>query len=276
MPETKRSSVADSVVAAEATTDLLLETLVAGWDPEQVESVTRAPLYHQLYLLLKRAILDGTVPHGARLPTEQQLADAFDVSRITSRRAMDELAAEKLIRRKRGKGSHVIYQFRTQASQLPLRGVLEDFIQLGRNSRVRVLDVSDALPPADVRHLMELNEYDSVLTITRVGTSASGEPYAWYQSWTKAGVDLLDVKRLGETSRLLLLREAGMNLVRVEQFLGAVNADAQIATEMGVTPGDALLSLRRLSYDREGALLDIVDCLYNPRRFQYAMELNVA
>ena len=210
------------------------------------------------------------------MPTEQQLAESFDVSRITSRRAMDELAAEKLIRRKRGKGSHVIYQFRTQASQLPLRGVLEDFIQLGRNSQVRVIDVSEGLPPADIRQLMGLSDYDPVVTITRVGSSASGDPYAWYQSWTRVELDAIDRDKLGKTSRLLLIRESGLNLVRVEQLLGAVNADAQIASEIGIDAGDALLSMRRLSYDDEDNLLDVVDCLYNPRRFQYAMELNVA
>ncbi|MEM1176250.1 MAG: hypothetical protein AAGI27_15755, partial [Pseudomonadota bacterium] len=42
-----------------------LETLSLNWNVEQTEAVARAPLYHQLFLVLKRAILDGTIPHGA-------------------------------------------------------------------------------------------------------------------------------------------------------------------------------------------------------------------
>ena len=51
------------------------------------------PLYFRLYSLLKNAILDGTVANGEQMPTEQQLAETFAVSRITAKRAMDELAA---------------------------------------------------------------------------------------------------------------------------------------------------------------------------------------
>ena len=42
----------------------ILDSLVASWNLEQEESVSRAPLYHQLFLLLKRAILDGSIQHG--------------------------------------------------------------------------------------------------------------------------------------------------------------------------------------------------------------------
>ena len=69
------------------------------------------PLYFQLYSLLKQAILNGTVACGTQMPTEQQLAEAFGVSRITAKRAMDELAAETLVERRRGKGTHVIYEY---------------------------------------------------------------------------------------------------------------------------------------------------------------------
>ncbi|MEM9690448.1 MAG: GntR family transcriptional regulator [Pseudomonadota bacterium] len=253
-----------------------LETLSMNWNVEQTEAVSRAPLYHQLFRVLKRAILDGTIPHGAKMPTEQQLSDNFDVSRITSRRAMDELAAEKLIRRKRGKGSHVIYQFRPQSTRAPMRGVLENFIQLGNNSQVRVIEIGNILPPAEIRQLFGLGDTDLVLAVTRVSGTEAGDTYAYYQSWTAADVGELDQERLKTTSRLHLLRDAGLKLSRVEQILGAVNAAPQVADELGVDHGEALLSMRRLSYDPDDRLVDIVDCLYNPQRFQYAMELSVA
>ena len=272
MPETP-----DSVVETRADgAGRFLETLSSNWNVDQTEAVARAPLYHQLFLVLKRAILDGTIPHGAKMPTEQQLSETFDVSRITSRRAMDELAAENLVRRKRGKGSHVIYQFRPQSTRAPMRGVLENFIQLGDNSQVRVIEIGYILPPAEIRKLLDIGEAETVLAITRVSSTEAEDTYAYYQSWTAAEIDEIDREQLTRRSRLHLLRDAGLKFSRVEQILGAVNAAPQVADELGIEAGDALLSLRRLSYDTNGRLVDIVDCLYNPRRFQYAMELSVA
>ena len=60
----------------------------------QLSKEAPTPLYYQLYRALKDAILSGAIAHGAQMPTEQQLADACGVSRITAKRAMDELAGE--------------------------------------------------------------------------------------------------------------------------------------------------------------------------------------
>ena len=65
------------------------------------------PLYFQLFSLLKGMILNGTFAYGGSIPTEKDLAVAFNVSRITAKRSMDELANEGLIERRRGVGSHV-------------------------------------------------------------------------------------------------------------------------------------------------------------------------
>jgi DNA-binding GntR family transcriptional regulator len=43
--------------------------------------MARVPLYHQLYSVLKSAILDGTIPYDAQMPTEQQLAATFACGR---------------------------------------------------------------------------------------------------------------------------------------------------------------------------------------------------
>ena len=252
----------------------ILDTLVSNWRLEQEKSLNRAPLYHQLFLLLKRAILDGSLAHGRQVPTEHQLADAFGVSRITTRRAVDELAAEKLVRRQRGKGTHVIYQFRPQSLRAPMVGVLENFIQLGNNSRVRVVDLANVAAPPDVQHLFGLKNGTTVMSVIRVSSTDTGDRYAYYQSWTREAVDTVTRKALEKSSRLHLLQQGGLNIVRVEQILGAVNAPVPVAAELDVEPGFALLSLRRLSYDDKDKLVEIVDCLYNPRRFEYAMELS--
>ena len=56
-----------------------------------------SPLYYQLYRLIKAYILDGTFHHGEKLPSEKELAEGFNVSRITVKRAVNELAAEDLV-----------------------------------------------------------------------------------------------------------------------------------------------------------------------------------
>ncbi len=65
------------------------------------------PLYLTIYQTLRDKILKGTIQPGERLPTELELSKAYNVSRITSKRALNELENEGLINRRQGKGSFV-------------------------------------------------------------------------------------------------------------------------------------------------------------------------
>lgn len=65
------------------------------------------PLYQTILLDLKEEILSGKLQADEQLPTEKELSDRYQVSRITSKRALNELEQAGLIYRVRGKGSFV-------------------------------------------------------------------------------------------------------------------------------------------------------------------------
>ncbi|QNG58523.1 GntR family transcriptional regulator [Bacillus sp. PAMC26568] len=67
------------------------------------------PLYLKVYNVLLNQIQSGKLKHGDKVPSEKELADQFEVSRITSKKALDLLSEEKLIERIQGKGSFVIH-----------------------------------------------------------------------------------------------------------------------------------------------------------------------
>jgi len=90
---------------------ITLDSLFSKRIRQGLNKESPTPLYHQLYKLLHDFILNGTLAAGERMPTEEQLSKTFLVSRITAKRAMDELALEKLVERRRGKGTHVIYKY---------------------------------------------------------------------------------------------------------------------------------------------------------------------
>ncbi|MEK3888126.1 GntR family transcriptional regulator [Bacillus sp. FSL K6-3431] len=65
------------------------------------------PLYRKIIDYLKEKIANEEYLPGERIPSEIELAEQFDVSRITSKRALVELELEGIIYRARGKGSFV-------------------------------------------------------------------------------------------------------------------------------------------------------------------------
>jgi GntR family transcriptional regulator, arabinose operon transcriptional repressor len=68
----------------------------------------KIPLYAQIYTHLIEEIKAGLLQPGDRMPTEKDLAHQFSVSRITSKRALEELVRVNVVQRLRGKGSFVV------------------------------------------------------------------------------------------------------------------------------------------------------------------------
>ena len=118
---------------------------------KELDKNSPTPLYFQLYSLLKGLILDGTLSFGTRMPTEEVLATLFSVSRITAKRAMDDLAGEALLERRRGKGTHVTYRYSPRPVKAPLVGMLQEIETMARNSRARVIRCSLQEPPQAIR-----------------------------------------------------------------------------------------------------------------------------
>lgn len=66
--------------------------------------------YRKIYNDLLQGIKTGSFPPGSRVPSEKELAERYGVSRITSKKALEMLAEQKLIERMPGKGSYVLEQ----------------------------------------------------------------------------------------------------------------------------------------------------------------------
>ena len=106
----------------------------------------RLPLYATVERVVAGEILNGSLPVGTRLPTEDQLIERFGVSRITVRRAVQNLAARGLVDVRWGRGTFVAAPRITQPLT-SLTGFVEDMASLGLTATARVLRVETV--PAD-------------------------------------------------------------------------------------------------------------------------------
>ena len=241
---------------------------------DQLESFSKKsplPLYHKLHQMLRQAIQSGAAPSGSHLPTEQELEVGTGVSRVTVRRAMDELAAEGLVNRRRGIGSIVSYTPPpVKAVNAPLVAMLENLEEMGRNTQVEVIAVSRVEPPPNVAVLYQT---DQPLLHTQRTRSQNGVIFGYYQSWSNIKNIPTNKKLFKKKARLVIFREAGITFSSIYQTLKGVAAPASVAAHLGVPEGTPLTSLVRFSYDQKEVLVDYLEAYYNPELFEYRMEL---
>jgi len=252
---------------------MLIKTLKSDW-AAAAGVASRVPLYHQLYSSLKRGITSGEIIFGEQMPTEQQLSEALDISRITAKRAMDELANDGLIARQRGKGSYVTYKYSPEPVKAPLVGLLENLEDMGKHSLVKVISVEKVVPSERIRQSLNLDKKQEAIKIVRTRIDEEGNVFAFYVSWTLPHLKGFTKRKVEKQTRLSIIKENGITISKVEQTLGAQNADEFVANLLNVANNAALLELRRQHYDQSGNVLDVLVGLYNPKLFQYSMVLD--
>jgi GntR family transcriptional regulator len=251
---------------------MTVDAQLGGLKITRLNENSPTPLYFQLYSLIKQNILNGNLEDGTQLPTEATLSKAFDISRITAKRALDELAAENLVERRRAKGTHVTHKYELKPVKAPLVGMLQELEFLGQHSEAKVLEVLDTKPPAMIAKEFDLLEDQTLLKVTRV-RSRGNEPFGYYTSWSKGLVKHNSKADFERITRLEVFRLNNIDIKHVKQTLTAKAASPEVAAELGVEVGFPLLSLVRRSFDQQENLVDYLHVRYHPERFQYQMDL---
>jgi GntR family transcriptional regulator len=241
--------------------------------PDLIDESLPTPLYHQIFLVLRDRIRAGAFPAGVILPGEQELTRLFDVSRITVKRAMNELAAHGFVTRHRGRGTVVTHNTGVPVVEGRFDTLFDALKRMGLETEVELLDAAHgeadeelaaemALEPgAPVQRAVRLRSLEND-TFSYLVTHVPGEIAARYT------FDDLKTQPMLE-----LLKRAGAEAVEADQTLTAVAADPQIAAALKVSPGAPLLKIKRIMRGRDGRAVQHIVAYYRPEKFRYHMRM---
>ncbi len=202
-----------------------------------VDRLHAVPLYHQIFLQLREEITSGERAFGSRMPTEQELAASFGVSRITARRALAELAETQLVARKRRVGTTVIFQSPARPIEGSIDQAIESLLTFGRSTQVKLIELDEAPARAPVSDALGVKPGTPLIRVVRVRW-LDGEPLGHLISYVPA--DLAGhITRAGlrTTPILALIEQAGVKIGGATQTISATLADAALAAALTVEIG---------------------------------------
>ncbi len=230
-------------------------------------------LFQQIAVILRDRIHSGRIAVGERLPSEADICADFGVSRITAKRALDELAREGLAERARGRGTIVTGGARLAAKHTSLNGWLENVSLMGEATQVRVLEFGYRPAPPQVAEALGLAAGEEAQHSIRV-RSLDGRPLSHLETWVPADIGRgYDVAEMGETPLLKLLERQGVEVSSARQTITATVAPPNVAVALGIHAGAPLLDVRRLVMDATGRPIEHIRVLYRPELYRYEMDL---
>ena len=227
----------------------------------------------QVYLVLRDRILSGAAGFGARLPTENELAEFHGVSRVTVRRALGELARERLIERRRSAGTRVIYRSSPAPMTADISGVLANLAEMGRRTAVKLLSFDYVPAEGAVAQALGVGPYQLLQRSVRV-RSVDGVPFSYLTTHVPESVSVTFSKQeLASRPLLELLERAGVKVERARQRISAGLASRDVAEALDVRSGSPLIELVRVVYDQAGRGVEHLHALYRPDRYTFEIDL---
>jgi GntR family transcriptional regulator len=215
-----------------------------------------SPLYSRVETVLAGEIASGDLRVGGQLPTEDSLIARFGVSRITVRRAIQNLVARSLVEIRRGKGTFVaapkIIQELTELS-----GFVEDMHALGRKPTARVIGKEIVTADATVARQLALTKGERVVRIHRVRL-ADRIPLSFDETFLplEIGKKIITNNLKVEPIFSLLERKYDVPLIDAEYKLDAVSAEAEVAAALRVKQGSPIFRIERTSFSTGGLPVD--------------------
>lgn len=234
-----------------------------------------SPLYQQIKALILQSLQSGEWKPGEAIPSEIDLAARFRVSQGTVRKAIDELAAENLVVRRQGKGTFVATHTEQHVRYRFLKLVPDGGAE-GPAQRT-ILDCKRVRASAEIARTLQLRTGDSVVQVRRV-LAFAGVPTILEDMWlpgnTFKGLTAEQLAAHQGPTYALFELEFGVRMVRAEEKIRAVAADAQQARLLGAAAGAPLLSVERLSYTYNDVPMELRRGLYRTDTHHYRNELN--
>jgi GntR family transcriptional regulator len=232
------------------------------------------PLYHQIYLILRDKICDGSYANDDLLPSEHELARQYAVSRITAKRALDELALGGLAVRARGRGTRVQFAAPLPPVRASVEGLLENLLMMGLKTEVELLDFAYQPATPEVAAALDCGIGEAVQRAVRL-RHIKGEPFSHLTTHVPEAIGRSYSRRdLASKPLLTLLERSGVIVGRAEQVISATLADTQVGPLLRVAVGSALLRITRIVYDQASLPVEFITGLYRPDRYQYKMMLS--
>jgi GntR family transcriptional regulator len=246
--------------------------------PETPATPAFSPLYQQIKGLILQSLQTGEWKPGESIPSEIDLAARYRVSQGTVRKAIDELAAENLVVRRQGKGTfvathaeqHVQYRF------LKLVPDTGDLDSEGPAQRT-VLECKRLRAPAEVARALAIRTGDPVVQARRV-LAFGGVPTIVEDLWLPGaafkGISADQMAAYQGPTYAMFELEFGVRMVRAEEKIRAVAADATSAALLKVAPGTPLLSVERVAYTYNDSPMELRRGLYRTDTHHYRNELS--
>ncbi len=210
---------------------------------------------------------------GDVIPSEPELQARFEVSRITLRKAVDDLVTEGLLVRQQGRGTFV-QKLKVTHQLNSITSWTEQLLAIGQVPRTLHLEAEEIEPPNRIARDLELGPHDTVFVLRRLRL-VNDEPLTLIVNYLPSRLVPGFAAKAPQRESLYetLDEDYGLVAARAVDMVETRAATDEEAKRLRIDPWDPLLCVTRVSYLADGRPLEIGVAISRGDRYQYRVEL---
>lgn len=226
------------------------------------------PLHAQIHADLRHRIDSDELPDGASFPSERELAQAYSVSRMTVRQALQALRKDGLIYQERGVGTFVSKR-KLDVHNRNLGGFTEEMHRRGLKPSSKILMLQLEHPDEEAAESLGVEESAEVFHLERLRL-ADDVPMAFETAYIPVIICPNLDQFLFENVSLyeVLHKNFGVEIHHAEESLEADCATAKEAEILGIKRGAPLLVIHRVVYTEANQAIESVRTIYRADRYR--------
>ena len=235
----------------------------------------RLPKYYLLKNIIIEKIDNEEYTSACPIPSERELMEVYQVSRITVRKAIDELVNEGYLYKVQGKGTYVKEDV-GGSDLISITSCTEDVIKLGMTPSKQVLEFKLIQADAKRAKVLEITKQDKVYKLGRV-LCADKEPlnititYLPEKIFPELDKHSFDKESLYET----IQEKYGVKITKAKRTIEAILAKGDIAEQLDIEEGSPIMLFRCVTFGKVNGKempIEYFKCFYRTDKFKFYID----
>jgi len=234
------------------------------------------PRYYQIKAKIKKWIVEKEYNFGDRIPSENELAARFAVSRLTVRQAVSQLVQEGFLTTRRGAGTYVTENEELINSyNIEFSGFMDDLFYLASRSKTKKAAIKRIKTPKFIISKLQLPEDNEHIYQIKRLRFINNRSFAYTVNFIpeEVGRKIQKADLFKKPLLQILEQDFAIKFTEAFQTMEASFCDQELAGNLNIPPGSPILYVERIMYIKKRVPFEIVQSSYRGDLYKYVTRL---